>query len=71
MDSLFCLKLLYKVDLIRNRLFKECFIQDNFDGVDWDISNFYKTHSSVMDGIFQRQLPNNLNIADSTAPPPT
>jgi hypothetical protein len=69
MDSLFCLKLIYKVDLVRDQLFKECLIQDNFDDVDWNICDFYRIHSSVMDGTFQQLLPMNLGIPDSTATP--
>jgi hypothetical protein len=69
MDSLFCLKLIYKVDLVRDRLFKECLIQDNFNDVDWNICDFYRIHSSVMDGTFQQLLPMNLGIPDSTAAP--
>jgi hypothetical protein len=47
--------------------FQQCLIQENFNGVDWNICDFYKIHSSVMDGTFQQQLPNNLSIPDSTA----
>jgi hypothetical protein len=51
------LKLLYEVDLIRNRLLQQCLIQESFDGIDLDICDFYKIHSSVMYGTFQQQLP--------------
>jgi hypothetical protein len=66
MDSLFCLKLLYKTDLVRNRLFHACLINEDFLDVDWNLCDFYRIHSSVMDGNFQQLLPANLDIPSST-----
>jgi hypothetical protein len=69
MDLLFCLRLIYKIDLVRDWLFKECLIQDNFDDVDWNICDFYHIHLSIIDGTFQQLLPMNLGIPDSTGAP--
>jgi len=66
MDSLFCLKLLYKVDLTRNRLFQACLINEDFIDVDWNMCDFYRIHTSVMDGNFIQLLPANLGIPDSS-----
>jgi len=64
-SGLFCLKLLYKLDLCRNRLFSECLTQEHFDGVDWRIGNFYSIHSSVMNGTFHQNLPANLDVPET------
>jgi hypothetical protein len=64
-DPLFCLRLLYKVDMVRNRIFHQCLIQENFDSVDWNICDFYKIHASVLDGSFVQLLPCNLDIPNA------
>ena len=69
MDSLFCLKLLYKTDLTRNRLFQACLVNEDFVDVDWNMCDFYRIHASVMDGNFFQNLPANLGVPDSTANP--
>jgi hypothetical protein len=67
MDALFCLKLLYKVDLIRNRMVQQCLVQPDFIDVDWNRCDFYQIHATVMDGNFQQLLPSNLGIPDASA----
>jgi hypothetical protein len=67
MDALFCLKLLCKVDMIRNRICQQCLVNEDFLNVDWDRADFYQIHAAVLDGNFSQLLPSNLSIPDSTA----
>jgi hypothetical protein len=67
MDALFCLKLLYKVDMIRNRICQQCLVNEDFLNVDWNRADFYQIHAAVLDGNFSQLLPSNLSIPDSTA----
>jgi hypothetical protein len=67
MDSLFCLKLLHKINLIQNCLFHACLINDGFMEVDWNMCDFCRIHSLVMDENFQQLLPANLGISNSSA----
>lgn len=66
MDSLFCLKLLYKMHLTQNRLLQACLINEDFINVDWNMCDFYRIHSSVMDENFIQSLPANLRIPDTS-----
>ena len=62
MDIIFCLKLLYKIELTRNRLFQACLIDEDFIHVDWNMCDFYR----IMDGNFIQLLPANPGIPDAS-----
>ena len=66
-NPLFCLQLLFKIDMYRNRLFHQCLIQETFDEVDWKTCDFYEIHSSVMNGNFVQRLPENHSIREANA----
>jgi hypothetical protein len=64
-DPLFCLKLLYKIDMIKNNFFMQCLSARVFGDVDWNQCDFYRVHSAVIDGNFNQLLPTNLGIPSS------
>jgi hypothetical protein len=66
-DPLFCLRLLFKVDLFRNHLFQECLVKKDFGQVDWRTCNFYDIHSSIMNGNFTQKLPENHEIREANS----
>jgi hypothetical protein len=66
-DPLFCLRLLFKVDLFRNRLFQECLVKKDFAQVDWRTCNFYDIHTSIMNGNFTQKLPENHEIREANS----